>query len=60
MHTHLHGITREGVTSTSYSISYDVTKMTLELPVIIHATPSTPLAGGMGALNKVFIQEGSV
>ena len=65
MHTPIHGIARQGVTSTSYSISYDVTKMTLDLLVVIshisHFTPPPrPFGGGMGALNKVFIQGGSV
>ena len=59
MHTPLHGIARQGVPSTSYSISYDVMKITLDLPVIIHNTPP-PTGGVMGALNKVFIQGGSV
>lgn len=48
MHTPLHGIARQGVPSTSYSISYDVMKITLDLPVIIHNTsppPPHPLAG---------------
>ena len=39
MHTPLHGIARQGVPSTSYSISYDVMKITLDFPVIIHNTP---------------------
>ena len=39
MHTPLHTIARQGVTSTSYSVSYDVTKMALDLPGIIHDTP---------------------
>ena len=61
MHTPLHGIARQGVSSTSYCISYDVRKITLDLPVIIHNTPPPPPPGGvMGALNKVFIQGGSV
>ena len=61
MHTPLHGIARQGVPSTSYCISYDVMKITLDLSVIIHNTPPPPSPGGvMGALNKVFIQGGSV
>ena len=39
MHTPLHGIARQGVPSTSYCISYDVMKITLDLRVIIHNTP---------------------
>ena len=54
MHTPLHGIAREGVTSTSYSISYDVTKMTLELPVIIHDNPLHPSGGGNGRTQQSF------
>ena len=42
MHILLHGIARQGVPSTSYCISYDVMKITLDLPVIIHNTPSPP------------------
>ena len=42
MHTPLHGIARQGVPSTSYSISYDVMKITLDFPVIIHNTPPPP------------------
>ena len=65
MHTPLHGIARQGVPGTSYSISYDVMKITLDLPVIVHNNPSPPpppppAGGGMGALNKIFNQGGSV
>ena len=42
MHTPLHGIARQGVPSTSYSISYDVMKITLDLPLIIHNPPPPP------------------
>ena len=42
MHTPLHGIARQGVPGTSYSISYDVMKITLDLPVIVHNNPSPP------------------
>ena len=60
MHTPLHGIARQGVPSTSNRISYDLMEITLDLPVIVHNNPSPPGGGGMGALNKVFIQGGSV
>ena len=60
MHTHLHGTARQGVPSTLYSVSYEVMKITLDLPVIIHDNPLHPSGGGMGAPNKVFIQGGSV
>ena len=42
MHTPLHGIAGQGVPSTSYSISYDVMKITLGLPVIIQNPPPPP------------------
>ena len=59
MHTPLHGIARQGVPSTSYSIRYDVMKITLDLPAIIHNTPPPPPPPGgvMGALNKVLFKE---
>ena len=58
MHTPLHGIARQGVPSTSYSISYDVMKITLDLPVIIHNTspppPPTPWRGNGGTQRSFY------
>ena len=61
MHTPLHGIARQGVPSTSYSIRYDVMKITLDLPAIIHNTPPPPPPWrGNGGTQQSFIQGGSV
>ena len=49
MHTPLHGIARQGVPSTSYRISYDVMKITLDLPVIV--------AGEWGHSTKFLFRE---
>ena len=63
MHTPLHGIARQGVPGTSYSISYDVMKITLDLPVIVHNNPPPPppppppLAGEWGHSTKFLIRE---
>ena len=54
MHTLLHGIARQGVTSISYSISYDVMKITLDLPVIIHNTPPPHWRGNGGTQQSFY------
>ena len=59
MHTPLHAIARHGVPSTSYSISYDVMKITLDLPVIIlYDIPPSPLCWGNGGTQQRFYSGG--